>query len=194
MPPRGVRMVGTAISTLVSRAPWLWPLVRRPVQRFWNRMASGWSGRASPDRVAALEAGARRVPGSPLRILEIGSGTGDGAAVLAAAFPDARITGVDLSEEMVKAARVAKPGIEFVVGDAARLPFDADSFDLVAQLNVPFYAREARRVVKPDGHVLVASSFGPATPYYTPHSILRRRLTEVASGEEGRGDWFIGHL
>jgi malonyl-CoA O-methyltransferase len=191
-PPLVARVIGTILSTIVARAPWLWPLVRRPVQRFWNRMAAGWAGRASPDRAAALDAGAKQVPGSPQRILEIGSGTGDGTAVLAAAFPDARITGVDLSEEMVKAARAAHPGVEFVVADASRLPFEDGSFDLVAQLNVPFYAKEVRRVTKPGGHVLVASTMGKTTPYYTPRSVLRRRLNEVAYGQAGRGDWFIG--
>jgi SAM-dependent methyltransferase len=194
MPPRKHRIIGTILSTIVVRAPWLWPLVRRPTQRFWNKMASQWGGRASPDRAAALEAGAREVPGTPARILEIGSGTGDGTTALRNVFPDAEITGIDLSEEMVKQARQAVPGATFQVGDAARLPFEDGSFDLIAQLNVPFYPRQVRRVVKPDGHILVASTLGRLTPYYTPHSILRRRLTEVKSGEAARGDWFIGRL
>jgi ubiquinone/menaquinone biosynthesis C-methylase UbiE len=192
MPPRKHRIIGTILSTLVARAPWLWPLLRRPTQNFWNKMASQWTGRAAPDRAAALEAGARRVPGAPQRILEVGSGSGDGTAALARVFPGARITGMDLSQEMVRAAEQANPGPEYVVGDAAELPFDDDTFDLVAQNNVPFYPRELKRVLKPGGHVLVASTLGPSTPYYTPHSFLRRKLAEVDSGQEGRGDWFIG--
>jgi ubiquinone/menaquinone biosynthesis C-methylase UbiE len=192
MPPRKHRIIGTILSTLVARAPWLWPLLRGPTHRFWNRMAPQWHGRATPERAAALEAGAREVPGTPARILEVGSGAGDGTAALARVFPDAQITGVDLSEEMVHTAEVTNPGPEYVVGDAAALPFDSGSFDLVAQLNVPFYPRELKRVVKPGGHILVASTLGPITPYYTPHSFLRRKLTEVAAGQADRGDWFIG--
>jgi ubiquinone/menaquinone biosynthesis C-methylase UbiE len=192
MPPRGVRIMGTILSTLVARAPWLWPLLKRPTHKFWNRMASEWHGRASPERVEALEAGARAVPGAPQQILEVGSGTGDGTAVLMQLFPDARIVGSDLSEEMVRVAQETNPGPEYVVADAAKLPFPDDSFDLAVQLNVPFYPRELKRVVKPDGYILVASTFGPVTPYYTPHSFLRRKLTEVGSGKAGRGDWFIG--
>jgi ubiquinone/menaquinone biosynthesis C-methylase UbiE len=155
-------------------------------------MAPEWAGRASPDRAMSLEAGARQVPGSPKRILEVGSGTGDGAAALARVFPEARVTGMDLSEEMVRTAEQTNPGPEYVTGDAAHIPFPDDTFDLVAQLNVPFYPRELKRVLKPDGHILVASTLGPSTPYYTPHGFLRRKLTEVAAGQEGRGDWFIG--
>jgi ubiquinone/menaquinone biosynthesis C-methylase UbiE len=99
---------------------------------------------------------------------------------------------MDLSQEMVRTAEQTNPGPEYVVGDAAELPFDDHTFDLVAQNNVPFYPRELKRVLKPGGHVLVASTLGPATPYYTPHSFLRRKLAEVDSGQEGRGDWFIG--
>jgi SAM-dependent methyltransferase len=192
MPPRRVKIIGHILSGLVARAPWLWPLLRRPTRRFWNRMAGGWSGRASPDRTAALDAGARQVPGSPQRILEVGSGTGDATVVLAERFPGTEIVGVDLSQEMVEHARAANPGIRFEVADAAALPFEDSSFDLVAQLNVPVYSRELSRVVRPDGHILIASTLGSETPYYTPHSVLRRKLREVASGTEGRGDWFIG--
>jgi ubiquinone/menaquinone biosynthesis C-methylase UbiE len=192
MPPRKARIIGTTLSMLIAYAPWLWPLLRRPTRRFWNRMAPQWHGRASPDRAVALEAGARAVPGAPARILEVGCGAGDGTAALVRVFPDARITGVDLCERMVATAKATNPGPEYVVGDAAALPFPDATFDLVAQLNVPFFPSELSRVVKPGGHILVASTLGPITPYYTPHSFLRRKLTEAASGKVGRGDWFIG--
>jgi ubiquinone/menaquinone biosynthesis C-methylase UbiE len=192
MPPRRVRIIGTVLSTLVARAPWLWPLLRGPSRRFWNKMAAGWSERASADKTASLEAGVRGVPGTPARILEIGTGLGDGAAALARIFPEADVTGVDLSEEMVRAASAAHPGIRFAAADAAALPFPDASFDLVAQLNVPIYPREIRRVLAPGGHVVVASTAGPVTPYYTPHSFLRRKFEQVGAGNAGRGDYFVG--
>lgn len=42
---------------------------------------------------------------SPLRILEIGCGTGKNLAVLARKYPEARLTGVDLSGDMLRKAR-----------------------------------------------------------------------------------------
>ena len=45
------------------------------------------------------------VPGSPRRILELGIGTGETTRRLVAAFPEAEITGLDSSPEMVFAAR-----------------------------------------------------------------------------------------
>jgi ubiquinone/menaquinone biosynthesis C-methylase UbiE len=195
MPPRRIRYMGRTLSFIVARAPWLWPLMRRPVTRFWNRMAEGWGQRVSPDRTVSLEAGVERV-GSPQRILEVGSGTGSGAAVLRSRFPDAEITGTDLSEEMVQRARANVPSVDFQVADASALPFPDGSFDLVSQLNVPVYFKELARVVAPGGCILVASTFGPATPYYTPHSVLRRKFTrlglEVRAAEPAPpGDIFI---
>ena len=192
MPPRKARIIGSILSFIVARMPWAWPLVRGFTQRFWDKAAAGWSDRAAPDRAAELAEGAAAVPGTPARVLEIGSGTGDGTTVLRQAFPDAEIVGVDISPKMVEVATRNVPSASFQVADAARLPFPDDSFDLTAQLNVPFYARELRRVVKPGGHILVASTLGPATPYYTPHRHLRKKLTEVATGKASRGDWFIG--
>ena len=158
-------------------------------------MAEGWDARTGAVRTTALEAGLARV-GAPRRILEVGTGTGSGAAIIHARFPDAELTGVDLSEEMIKRARAHLPDATFQVADAAALPFPDASFDLVVQLNVPVYFPELARVVAPGGCVLIASTFGPATPYYTSHSLLRRRFERLgletrAAEAAPPGDFFI---
>jgi SAM-dependent methyltransferase len=199
MPPRRVRIMGTMLSTLIARAPWLWPVLRGPTRRFWNRMASRWGERTtSPGRMDGLEAALDALGGRmPRRILEIGTGFGDGAARLAERFPDAEIAAVDFSEEMLATARERVPErVRLQVADAADLPFPDASFDLVAQLNVPVYFAELGRVTAPGGCVVVASSLGPRTPYYTPHSVLRRKLgrrglNELTAGTAGPGDFFI---
>lgn len=191
MPPRRIRYIARTLSFIATRTPWLWPLVRPLVRRFWDQMARGWDQRPSEARTTALEEGLAHV-GQPRRILEVGTGTGSGAAAIAQRFPDAELTGVDLAPEMVRRAEERLPQARFEVADAASLPFPDASFDLVVQLNVPVYSRELTRVTARGGHVLIASTFGPATPYYTPHAFLRRRFTEVDSGQAGPGDWFIG--
>jgi malonyl-CoA O-methyltransferase len=169
--------------------------MRRPVQRFWNRMAGGWDANESPSRTQSLLAVLEQV-GAPKRILEIGTGTGSGAAVLKARFPDAQITGVDLSPEMVRIAQTKVDGVTFVPADASRLPFADGSFDLVAQNNVPVYFGEITRVLEPGGQILITSTFGPATPYYTPHKVLSRRFAKLGfdglrSEQAPPGDWFL---
>lgn len=57
------------------------------------------------------------------RLLDIGCGAGSTSLALAARLPDARITGVDLSEALVAAARERAEDnakVNFVVGDIAR--------------------------------------------------------------------------
>jgi ubiquinone/menaquinone biosynthesis C-methylase UbiE len=194
MPPRRVRWIGRTLSSIVAYAPWLWPLMRGGVQRFWNRMAGGWDVNETPGRTQAMQSALGEV-GQPRRILEIGTGTGSGAAILKARFGDAEVTGVDLSPEMVRIATAKVPGVTFEPADASRLPFADASFDLVAQNNVPVYFDEIARVLAPGGRVLVTSTFGPATPYYTPHNVLRRRFERLGfhdarSEQAAPGDWF----
>lgn len=61
--------------------------------------------------------------------LDVGTGTGLFAEAFAAR--GLRVTGCDVNEELLEAARAAVPGVEFVPGAAERLPFPDASFDLV---------------------------------------------------------------
>jgi SAM-dependent methyltransferase len=203
-PPAWVRVVGRALNGTIARAPWLWPVMRPALRRFFDDAAVGWDERTqagSVDHLAAFAAACARVEPAPERVLELGTGTGAGALFLAREFPRASVRGVDLSEPMVRAAQ-AKVGLDpdgriaFRVADAARLPYGDESFDLVAQLNMsPFFA-ETARVLRPGGHVIVAASWGEATPFYTPDAVLergfrRRGIERVAAGEAGGGAWFL---
>jgi SAM-dependent methyltransferase len=193
--PRRIRWVGRTLSWIAAHAPWLWGLIRGPVTRFWNRAATSWDTNEAPGRLQAMLDGIDHV-GEPKRILEIGTGTGSGAAVLKARFPDAQVTAVDLSPEMVRIAQAKVKGVTFEPADASRLPFADGSFDLVTQNNVPVYFNELTRVLAPGGRVLITSTFGPATPYYTPHKVLQRRFTKLGfsgarSEQASPGDWFL---
>ncbi|MDQ3668737.1 MAG: class I SAM-dependent methyltransferase, partial [Actinomycetota bacterium] len=144
----------------------------------------------------SLEAALDRVERPPARVLDLGTGTGKAARVIARRFPAAEIVGVDLSAAMVEEAAQLLPDdlrgrVSFRVGDASALPFEDGFFDLVALLNmIPFFA-ELGRVTAPGGTVLIASSSGPQTPIYVSPSTLGRRLApfgfdrfdEVCAGE-----------
>ncbi|KAB1189189.1 methyltransferase domain-containing protein [Haloferax sp. MBLA0077] len=67
--------------------------------------------------------------GGRARILDVGCGTGEFTRVLADES-DAHVVGVDADEELLSVA-ADRPGIEVVTGDATRLPFADESFDLV---------------------------------------------------------------
>jgi ubiquinone/menaquinone biosynthesis C-methylase UbiE len=203
--PTRTRLFGRAVNSVVARAPWLWPVIRRPVQGFFDGLADGWddrTGAGSVDHLAALAAACERVRPAPERILDAGTGTGAGALFLAREFPQARVRGIDLSEEMIRKARAKveldpEARIAFKVADASALPYPDDYFDLVAQVNMPPFFAEIARVLSPGGHVIMVATGGSSTPFYTPTAVLergfsRRGIDPVASGTAGRGTWFVG--
>ena len=170
----------------------LWPLFRPLVRRQFDRLAPVWDQMRMEDAFAAYEAALDRTDGAVGRALDVGTGTGAGARLLKKRFPDAEVVGVDLATAMLDEARRLVPGVSFVEGDAARLPFGDDSFDLVAHQNMIPFVNQVDRVLKPAGWVLFAFSAGPETPIWVEPDRLRRELerrgfTDFAEIAAGRG-------
>jgi SAM-dependent methyltransferase len=202
-----MRIIGRALNAAVARAPFAWPLLRGTMRRLFDRQAATWNqrvDRSSAGYLAPIAAGLLHVRPEPERALDLGTGTGDVALLLAREFPQARVRGVDISEEMVRRAQ-ARIGLDpearvaFRVADAAALPYEDDYFDLVAQLNTPPFFAETARVLRPGGHAVIAASWGPHTPFYTPEPVLRRGyeragLEPVESGSAAQGTYFVARL
>lgn len=118
---------------------------------------------------SGVAADAAAVAGSSARVLEVGSGPGH-LALLLATRHGLELTGIDLDPAMVELARVnaSRPangdarGPTFMVADVASLPFPDGSFDLVVStLSMHHWADPTRglaeigRVLRRDGHALV---------------------------------------
>jgi len=203
--PKRVKIVGRALNNAVARAPWIAPLLKWPMRRYFDRLARGWDERTdagSVNHLAALAAGLMHVTPAPERALDIGTGTGEAALLLAREFPQARVRGVDISGEMIGRAK-AKVGLDpegrlaFKVADAGTLPWDNASFDLVTQLNMPPYFAEIARVLRPGGTVVIASSWGEATPFYTTDRTLargfaRHGISQHVAGGAAAGTYWVG--
>lgn len=135
----------------------------------------------------------RRNP--PRDILDVATGTGDLAILLARKFPEARITGVDLSSGMLAVGRekVAKVGLEerisFREADCLALPFDDESFDCITVAygvrnfaNLEAGYREMHRVLRPRGTLCVIELSVPANPLVKPFYKFYTRVIIPAVG------------
>jgi SAM-dependent methyltransferase len=182
------------VTDLVVRWPALWRILRRPMRAQFDKLAPRWEGIRMPDTHAPVEAGLDRLESPPRRVLDLGTGTGAVARLVAERFPEAEVVGVDVATQMIEEARrvTDSPRITYQVADAQKLPFAPGAFDLVTLGNmIPFFD-ELARVVKPGGHVLIAYSAGAETPIYVPSERLRAELgrrgfAEFAELSAGRG-------
>ena len=98
-------------------------------------------------------------------VLEVGCGRGGGSSFIARYLKTKSMTGVDLSAEAIAfcSARHPVPGLRFRTGNALSLPFEADCFDAVVNVesshcytDVRRFFREVHRVLKPGGQFLYA--------------------------------------
>ncbi len=80
------------------------------------------------------------------KILDLGCGSGASTARLAKLGGD--VTGIDISEELLKLAREKYPKIEFVSGDIENLQFNQNSFDIVTASLVVHYLQDLSKLFK----------------------------------------------
>ena len=186
------------VTDVVVRRPLLWRFLRRPLRAQFDRLAPVWQEMRSADAFAPVEAALERLPEPPRRVLDLGTGTGIVARLVAARFPDATVIGVDISERMIEQARrrTESARVSYQVADAEHLQFDHGAFDLVTLGNmIPFFD-ELARVVASGGRVLFAFSAGPETPIYVSSKRLRdelgrRGFAEFAELSAGHGTAFL---
>ena len=184
-------------TNVAVRSPFLWRLVRPLVRKQFDAIAPVWDRMRMEDTFVPFEAALAAVEPKPRRVLDLGTGTGEGAFVLARQLPDAEIVGADLAERMLEQARNRTPPelanrVRFERADASALPYGDGSFELVTHANmIPFF-NEVARVLAPGGQALFAFSSGPTTPIYVPpermrDELERRGFTDFAEFEAGRG-------
>lgn len=107
----------------------------------------------------------------PLRVLDVGSGSGYCTHALTRRYPRATVIGIDLAPAMAGIARGRRRWFSrspFIAGDAEALPIADASIDMVFTnlmlqwCNPDRVFKECARVLRPGG-VLMFTSFGPDT-------------------------------
>lgn len=117
----------------------------------------------------------------PARILDVASGTGDLAILMARTMPSASVLGVDISEGMLGLGtrKVAEAGLSdrvtFSVADCLQLPLADDSFDCVTVAygvrnfqNLLNGYKEMYRVTRDGGMLCVIELSTPDSPFVRP--------------------------
>jgi len=111
-------------------------------------------------------------------ILDIGAGTGLLSAYLLEKYPDARLTLMDISENMLDQARkrfASRPGTEYVVCDYSRSALGGPYDIVCSALSIHHLAPEDKRelfhrihaATKPGGMFVNADQALGETPYFT---------------------------
>jgi SAM-dependent methyltransferase len=173
----------------------------RRVLRYWDRRAADYAEQPAQKRHDGLWAAAygEIFPSLPdgrgLDLLDVGTGTGFNALILARLGH--RVTGVDLSPGMLgearRRARDEGLAIEFLEGDAGRLPLEGERFDGVLARNLlwtlpdPAWAvAHWRDLLRPGGTMLVTDG-----RWNTPLRSLRRLVAALRpSGADRSGPRF----
>lgn len=166
-------------------------------------MRAAYARRGRPELQLADNPGQRRLvaerdrllhealssPARPIGdLLEIGCGEGSVVAALCTAGVARRGVGIDLLAETILDAGRLHPGLEFHVGDAARLPFEDRQFDAVLATTVlssvppgerrVTILREVDRVLRPGGvfcwyDMRVRNPSNPDVRPFTPAEVGR---------------------
>ncbi|MBA2568044.1 MAG: methyltransferase domain-containing protein [Actinobacteria bacterium] len=131
------------------------------LSRVPDTAAASFAGVANPFSLGTLELGER--------VLDVGCGAGTDSLVAAQMIaPDGRVTGIDMTPQMLANARRAAAemgldNVEFIESEAEQLPFPDESFDVVISNGVidlipdkDAEFSELRRVLRPGGRIQLA--------------------------------------
>jgi SAM-dependent methyltransferase len=131
------------------------------LSRVPDTAAESFAGVANPFSLGVLEPGER--------VLDVGCGAGTDSLVAAQMVaPDGRVTGIDMTPQMLAKARRAAgemglDNVEFAEAEAEQLPFPDESFDVIVSNGVidlipdkDAVFSEFRRVLRPGGRIQLA--------------------------------------
>jgi len=113
-------------------------------------------------------------------VLEIGCGRGGGASYVHGYLRPRSTVAMDISKGAIRFCRerYTLDGLSFCQGDATLLPFNDSAFDVIINVessnaygDVGLFLREARRVLRRDGHLLLADM--------RPQSEIDRLVTQI---------------
>ena len=130
-------------------------------------------------------------------VLDVGSGAGWLARLIAERVPEGRVVGLDISDEMVRRARrnyVDVGNAMFVVGSADEIPWDANFFTHVISVESAYYwpdpalgLKEIYRVLRENGAAWILINYyldNPHSRQWADHFAVPSQLLSARQWEE----------
>jgi MPBQ/MSBQ methyltransferase len=157
-----------------------------------------WDSRATSQREASealVDQLVDRIANKGGRILDVACGPGATTRRLMRSYAPDQITGINLSEAQLAAARNRAPGCTFRRMDATRLEFPDAQFDAVICVEAAFhfdtrdaFLREALRVLKPGGSLVLSDMLfrGFLDPIAEIGQVPRANLVSDIAGYRAR--------
>jgi ubiquinone/menaquinone biosynthesis C-methylase UbiE len=126
----------------------------------WARAGKGESMERGHRPVGEQAIERLRVP-ADARVLDVGCGSGWASRLFGGFAINGRVTGIDISDEMINLARESAasfPNVDYEIASAEQLPFSGNEFthafsmeSLYYYRDIPRALKEVRRVLKPGG-------------------------------------------
>lgn len=131
------------------------------------------------------------------RILDLGAGTGLFSSFIRTKYPNAELTLIDLSEEMLKVARSRfgnDPNVSYITADYSSYPYKEKYDAIVSSLSIHHLTHPAKRALfrtiyglLEDGGCFINADQSASTPYWNhnymshwEHTIRQSGLSEKA--------------
>jgi len=117
----------------------------------------------------------------PVRVVDLGCGPGNSTAPLKTRWPNAAVTGIDSSAELLDAARRDHPGLEFVQADIANWTVDATCDVVFANASLQWVGGHDRLMprlfdqIEPGGVFAVQM---PRNHDFATHALMRQVAAE----------------
>jgi ubiquinone/menaquinone biosynthesis C-methylase UbiE len=161
--------------------------IREQQKATWNKFSPGWKKWDGFNMAFLQPMGDAIIDYLQIKnednVLDIATGTGEPGLTIASLAKKGKVTGTDLSEDMLShaAANAAARGIknyDTLVADVCELPFADNSFDAIScRMGFMFFpdmelaAREMLRVLKPGGR-MATSVWGAADKNFWVRAIM----------------------
>jgi ubiquinone/menaquinone biosynthesis C-methylase UbiE len=144
-----------------------------------------------------------QIPTPPNRVLDYGCGQGGWIDLLSEIFPNADLSGVDISDTAIAKARRKFPQCTFAGFDGDRAPFSDASFDLVFTYHVLEHVLDIETSIHDISRLLVSGGFACVifpcgNAGSLEEKIVSRQQGGIIPSPDGRTVWFhevqFGHL